>query len=238
MWGCLCVSGCKGHCPLHSFSSWDPSSSESQVFCTPSFIDLSLLVFWCTYIAKHFKRSLPSWFSNLVESMFLCIYKKIINDAHFSISFFMTIKKNWRPNCSNPFSLNIAEIIEHLNGEKKTIYWLHFLNLPPLKELQQIFVLYEAKVMIYWQKKWKKYKKLTPSLQFWMQTKILEVTHALPKYTVSYLYISSSFLQFLGSKFQWISSVLYSILHRLVTACFLMHIYRQTLQTIPSFLTF
>ena len=54
---------------------------------------------------------------------------------------------------------------------KKTIYWLHFLNLPPLKELQQIFVLYEAKVMIYWQKKWKKYKKLTPSLQFLMQTK-------------------------------------------------------------------
>ena len=118
MWGCLCVSGCKGHCPLDSFSSWDPSSSESQVFCTPSFIELSLLVFWCTYIAKHFKRSLPSWLSNLVESMFLCIYKKIINDAHFSISFFMTIKKNWRPNCSNPFSLNIAEIIEHLNGEK------------------------------------------------------------------------------------------------------------------------
>ena len=71
-------------------------------------------------------------------------------------------KKNLRPNCSNPFSLNIAEIIEHLNGEKKTIYWLHFLNLPPFKELQQIFVLYEAKVMIYWQKKWKKYKKLTP----------------------------------------------------------------------------
>ena len=33
-------------------------------------------------------------------------------------------------------------------------------------------------------KKWKKYKKLNPSLQFWMQTKILEVTHALPKYTV------------------------------------------------------
>ena len=65
-------------------------------------------------------------------------------------------KKNWRPNCSNPFSLNIAELIEHLNGEKKTIYWLHFLNLPPFKELQQIFVLYEAKVMIYWQKKWKK----------------------------------------------------------------------------------
>ena len=80
-------------------------------------------------------------------------------------------KKNWRPNCSNPFSLNIAEIIEHLNGWKKTIYWLHFLNLPPLKELQQIFVLYEAKVMIYWQQNWKKYKKLTPSLHFWMQTK-------------------------------------------------------------------
>ena len=93
-------------------------------------------------------------------------------------------KKNWRPNCSNPFSLNIAEIIEHLNGWKKTIYWLHFLNLPPLKELQQIFVLYEAKVMIYWQQNWKKYKKLTPSLHFECKQKILEITHALPKYTV------------------------------------------------------
>ena len=48
--------------------------------------------------------------------------------------------------CSNPFSLNIAELIAHWNGQKKTIYWLHFLNLPPLRELQQIFVLYEAKV--------------------------------------------------------------------------------------------
>ena len=83
----------------------------------------------------------------------------------------MTIKKNWRPNLSNPFSLKIAELIEHLNGEKKTIYWLHFLNLPPLKELQQIFVLYEAKVMIYWPKSGKNTKKLTLSLQFWMQTK-------------------------------------------------------------------
>ena len=79
--------------PLHSFSSWDPSSGESQVFCTPSFIDLSLLVFWCTYIAKHFKRSLPSWLSNLVESMSLCIYKKNYKWCSLSISFFMTIKK-------------------------------------------------------------------------------------------------------------------------------------------------
>ena len=54
-------------------------------------------------------------------------------------------KKNWRPNCSNRFSLNIAELIEHLNGGKKN-YCLHFVNLPPLKQLQQIFVLYEAKV--------------------------------------------------------------------------------------------
>ena len=58
-------------------------------------------------------------------------------------------KENLRPNCSNSFSLNIAELIAHLNGEKKIIYWLHFVNLPPLKELQQIFVLYEPKVKIY-----------------------------------------------------------------------------------------
>ena len=93
-------------------------------------------------------------------------------------------KKNWRPNLSNPFSLKIAELIEHLNGEKKTIYWLHFLNLPPLKELQQIFVLYEAKVMIYWQQNWKKYKKLTPSLHFWMQTKNIGSNSRFAKYTV------------------------------------------------------
>ena len=74
---------------------------------------------------------------------------------------------------------------------KKTIYWLHFLNLPPLKELQQIFVLYEAKVMIYWQKKWKKYKKLTPSLQFWMQTKNIGSNSRFAKVILlSYLYIS------------------------------------------------
>ena len=142
MWGCLCVSGCKGHCPLHSFSSWDTSSSESQVFCTPCFIDLSLLVFWCTYIAKHFKRSLPSWLSNLVESMFLCIHKKIIKWKKYkkltqSLQFWM---------------------------QTKNIIW---------SESNDILT-----------KKWKKYKKLNPSLQFWMQTKILEVTHALPKYTV------------------------------------------------------
>ena len=74
----------------------------------------------------------------------------------------MIIIKNWRPNCSNPFSLNIAELIAHLNGEEKTIYWLHYLNLPPLKQLQQIFVLYEAKVMIYWQKKVEKIQKVEP----------------------------------------------------------------------------
>ena len=73
----------------------------------------------------------------------------------------MIIIKNWRPNCSNPFSLNIAELIAHLNGEEKTIYWLHYLNLPPLKQLQQIFVLYEAKVMIY-DKKVEKIQKVEP----------------------------------------------------------------------------
>ena len=146
MWGCLCVSGCKGHCPLDSFSSWDPSSSESQVFCTPSFIELSLLVFWCTYIAKHFKRSLPSWLSNLVESMFLCIYKKNYKWFSLSISFLMVIKKIEGQIVKNPFSFNIAELSPHLNREKKPIYWLHFFNFSPLKELQQIFVLYEAKV--------------------------------------------------------------------------------------------
>ena len=148
---------------LRSLSSWFLQFLGSKFqwissVCTPSFIDLSLLVFWCTYIAKHFKQSLPSWLSNLVESMFLCIHKKNYEWCSLSISFLMIIKKNWRPNCSNPFSLNIAELIEHLNGWKKTIYWLYFLNLPPLKELQQIFVLYEAKVMIYWPKSGKNTK--------------------------------------------------------------------------------
>ena len=77
--------------------------------------------------------------------------------------FFNDNKENWRPNCSNSFSLNIAELIAHLNGEKKIIYWLHFVNLPPLKHLQQIFVLYEAKVMIYWQKSGKNTKSWTIS---------------------------------------------------------------------------
>ena len=98
--------------------------------------------------------------------------------------FFNDNKKNWRPNCSNPFSLNIAELIEHLNGGKKTIYWLHFLNLPPLKELQQIFVLYEAKVMIYWPKSGKNTKSWPYLFNFECKQKILEVTHALPKFTL------------------------------------------------------
>ena len=54
-------------------------------------------------------------------------------------------------------------------GKKKTIYWLHFLNLLPLKELQQIFVLYEAKVMIYWQKS-EEIQKVYPISSIWMQT--------------------------------------------------------------------
>ena len=32
MRGCLQVSDCKDHYPFDSFSSWSPSSSESQVF--------------------------------------------------------------------------------------------------------------------------------------------------------------------------------------------------------------
>ena len=85
-------------------------------------------------------------------------------------------KENWRPNCSNSFSLNIAELIAHLNGEKKIIYWLHFVNLPPLKQLQQIFVLYEAKVMIYWQKNYKKFQNIGNKLIVW--------AHGRPKKTI------------------------------------------------------
>ena len=62
--------------------------------------------------------------------------------------------------------------------------------LPPLFKFTS-FKTVAANLCIIWSesndiltKKWKKYKKLNPSLQFWMQTKILEVTHALPKYTV------------------------------------------------------
>ena len=93
----------------------------------------------------------------------------------------MIIKKIEGQIVKNPFSLNIAELIPHLNGEKKPIYWLHFLNLPPLKELQQIFVLYEAKVMIYWQKSGKNTKSWPHLFNFECKQKILEVTHALPK---------------------------------------------------------
>ena len=96
----------------------------------------------------------------------------------------MIIIKNWRPNCSNPFSLNFAQLIAHLNGEEKNYL------LAPLFKFTS-FKTVAANLCIIWSesndiltKKWKKYKKLNPSLQFWMQTKILEVTHALPKYTV------------------------------------------------------
>ena len=151
MWGCLCVFVCKVIVLLIPSVLGIQVASESQVFCTPSFIELSLLVFWCTYIAKHFKRSLPSWLSNLVESMFLCIHKKNINDANFPLSFLMIIKKIVGQ-LFKPFFFKYCWTNWTLKWGKKTVYWLHFFNLPPLRELQQIFVLYETKVMIYWQK--------------------------------------------------------------------------------------
>ena len=166
MWGCLCVSGCKGHCPLDSFSSWDPSSSESQVFCTPSFIELSLLVFWCTYIAKHFKRSLPSWLSNLVESMFLCIHKKNYKWCSLSISFLMIIIKNWRPNCFKPFFFKYC-------WTNCTFKWgtKNYLLAPLFKFTS--FKTVAANLCIIWSesndiltKKWKKYKKLNHLFNF------------------------------------------------------------------------
>ena len=78
--------------------------------------------------------------------------------------FFNDNKKNWRPNCSNPFSLNIAELIEHLNGGKKNIYWLPFFKCTSFKRVAANLVLYEAKVMIYWPKSGKNTKSWPPSL--------------------------------------------------------------------------
>ena len=96
----------------------------------------------------------------------------------------MTIKKNWRPNCSNPFSLNIAEIIEHLNGEKNYLL-ATFSKFTSFKRVA-------ANLCIIWSesndiltKKVEKIKKSWPHLfNFECKQKILEVTHALPKYTV------------------------------------------------------
>ena len=81
----------------------------------------------------------------------------------------MIIKK-LRGQIVQPFFFKYCWTNWTFKWRKKTIYWLHFLNLPPLKEMQQIFVLYEAKVMIYWQKSGRNTKKFTLSLQFWMQT--------------------------------------------------------------------
>ena len=92
-------------------------------------------------------------------------------------------KKNGRPNLFKPFFFKYCWTNCTLKWGKKIIYWLHFLNLPPLRELQQIFVLYEAKVMIYWQKSGKNTKSWPHLFNFECKQKILEVTHALPMYS-------------------------------------------------------
>ena len=83
----------------------------------------------------------------------------------------MIIKKTERPNCSNPFSFNNAELIAHLNGRKKNYLLAPFCKFTSFKRVA-------ANLCIIWSesndiltKKWKKYKKLTPPLQFWMQSK-------------------------------------------------------------------
>ena len=55
-------------------------------------------------------------------------------------------KKNWRPNCSNPFSFNIAELSPTLKWGKKNYLLAPFFKFLSFKRVAQIFVLYEAKV--------------------------------------------------------------------------------------------
>ena len=81
----------------------------------------------------------------------------------------------------NRFSLNIAELIEHLNGGKKTI--APFCKFTSFKAVA-------ANLCIIWSesndiltKKWKKIQKVDPIYSFWMQTKNIEVTHALQRYS-------------------------------------------------------
>ena len=80
-------------------------------------------------------------------------------------------KKNWRPNCSNPFSLNIAELIEHLNGGKKNYLLAPFFWFTSFKRVAANLCIIWSKGNDILTKRWGKYKKLTPFLQFWMQTK-------------------------------------------------------------------
>ena len=94
-------------------------------------------------------------------------------------------KKNWRPNCSNPFSFNNAKLIAHLNGRKKNYLVAPFCKFTSFKRVA-------ANLCIIWSesndiltKKVKKNTKSWPHLfNFECKQKILEVTHALPKYTV------------------------------------------------------
>ena len=95
----------------------------------------------------------------------------------------MIIKKMEGQICSNPFSLNIAELIAHWNGGKKNYLLAPFFKFTSFKRVA-------ANLCIIWSesndiltKKWKNTKSWPHLFNFECKQKILEVTHALPMYS-------------------------------------------------------
>ena len=79
---------------------------------------------------------------------------------------FMTIKKNWRPNLSNPFSLKIAELIEHLNGEKKNYLLAPFSKFTSFKRVAANLCIIWSKSNDILTKKVEKIQKVDPISSF------------------------------------------------------------------------
>ena len=80
--------------------------------------------------------------------------------------FFNDNKENWRPNFSNSFSLNIAELIAHLNGEKKNYLLAPFCKFTSFKTLAANLCIIWSESNDIFDKKVEKIQKVEPSLNF------------------------------------------------------------------------
>ena len=83
----------------------------------------------------------------------------------------MIIKKNWRPNCSKPFFFKYCWTNWTFKWGKKNYLLAPFSKFTSFKRVAANLCIISSESNDILTKKWKKYKKLTLSLQFWMQTK-------------------------------------------------------------------
>ena len=93
-------------------------------------------------------------------------------------------KKNWRPNCSKPFFFQYCLTKSTLKWGKKNYLLAPFFKFLSFKRVAANLCIIWSESIIYWQKSGKNTKSWPHLFKFECKQKILEVTHALPKYTV------------------------------------------------------